>query len=433
MGISRTAIQALKDQRNQQLSEMRQHHETLDKGGDSDVAQTQYDECRTKIAALDSQIKREQYFIDNPESERAMEPDHQRENTVQRSSRITDQEMLRSIEALERAMAADEFSPEALGGHRNALNHVQSRAFLKMLRMKEPTNIEQRSLNVDGGQASYAALPLELNDMVIKHMDDMVHLRSQATVIKLKQAQSLGVLDFTNDLDYAAWSTELSQQPTNSDQRELNPHELRKLVLINSKLLHGNVYNVQSIVAQRMAYKLAAAQENAFLNGDGVGKPLGIFPESPNGVSAARNVTVGSSATGITFDGLKNVKWSLKSQYHKKAAWFLHRETLAKVDLLKDTDGRYLWKQAANATDPETLLGLPICISEFAPKTSAVGDAACILGDMSCYMILENRSITFKVLQELYAIQKQVGLLIHHEADGQPILGEAFARGVYAA
>lgn len=73
--------------------------------------------------------------------------------------------------------------------------------------------------------------------------------------------------------------------------RELKPQLPTKLLLASERLLRISAPPMETIIRQRLVYKNAVPQENAFLNGDGVNKPLGVFTASDDGISTSRDVS----------------------------------------------------------------------------------------------------------------------------------------------
>lgn len=56
---------------------------------------------------------------------------------------------------------------------------------------------------------------------------------------------------------------------------------MRKLhvaIKITEELLYDNAFNLESYIIDQFGKAIGNAEEDAFLNGDGKGKPLGILP-----------------------------------------------------------------------------------------------------------------------------------------------------------
>jgi HK97 family phage major capsid protein len=83
--------------------------------------------------------------------------------------------------------------------------------------------------------------------------------------------------------------------------------------------------------------------------------------------------------------------------------------------------------------EPDTLLGLPTSMSQYAPNTMTTGQYVGILGDFSFYWIADALNMEMQRLVELYSQTRQIGLHAWLETDGMPVLEEAFVRVKLAA
>lgn len=163
------------------------------------------------------------------------------------------------------------------------------------------------------------------------------------------------------------------------------------------------------------------------MTGNGFNQPLGIFTASNDGIPTSRDVSTGNTATAITFDGLKEVKYSLKPQYWPRAQWVFHRDAVKQIAKIK-TDSGYIWAESVRVGEPDRLLGFPVNMSEYAPNTFTASQYVGMLADFSNYWIVDALTLEFQMLNELYAETNQVGLIGRLESDGQPVLAEAFSR-----
>lgn len=291
---------------------------------------------------------------------------------------------------------------------------------------------ESRALAIGSDSTGGAMLaPEQMVNTVIKALNDAVYMRAWATKNTLQGAKSLGAPAVTADPDDADWTTEVLTGNADSGmtfaRRELTPKPLAKRLLVSNTTLQ-QAPSVEALVAERLTYKLALPQEKKFLLGAGTTEPLGVFTASASGIPAARDVSTGNTTTAVTFDGLIAAKYGLKGQYWRNAKWLFHRDVLAMVAKLKDTTNQYIWRESARVGEPDTLLGLPVYMSEFAPNTMTTGLYAGILGDFSYYWIADNAQISMQRLVELYAATNQTGFIVRAETDGMPVLGEAFVR-----
>lgn len=229
----------------------------------------------------------------------------------------------------------------------------------------------------------------------------------------------------------ATWTGEITAASEDSTmsfgKRELKPHPLKKLIKVSNKLLRLTP-DAESLVRERLGYKIGRVQENAFLNGTGSGQPLGVFTASDLGVSTSRDVSTSNEATEIAADNLIECKYKLKGQYWPKAQWVGHRDWVKRVFKLKDSEGQYLWQAGLQAGQPDRLLNFPVNMSELAPSTFTASQYVAVLGDFSQYWIADVLSMLVQRLDELYAATSQTGFIVETHCDGMPVLAEAFVR-----
>lgn len=312
------------------------------------------------------------------------------------------------------------------------LREKQKRAFVGSLIHPRDRTTEERAVQMDsdvlGGNL---VAPQEFVADVIQAVDNVLFFRGLATVSTLIGAHSVGRPSLDTDPDDADWTSEL--QTGNEDsamrfgKRELTPHPLAKRIKLSRKLIR-NASNAESLVRDRLAYKLAVPQESSFMTGDGAQKPLGVFTASADGISTGRDVSTGNLSTSMTFDGLKEAKWTLKQQYWNEAQWIFHRDGGKQIDKLKDGNGQYIWQPSVVVGQPDRVLNLPVNFSEYAPNTYTSGLYAGILGAFRHYWVVESLLMDVQTLFELYAATNQIGIIVRAELDGMPVLEEAFVR-----
>jgi HK97 family phage major capsid protein len=295
---------------------------------------------------------------------------------------------------------------------------------------------ERRDLSADtAGEGGNIVAPQQFVSEVLKKLDDIVHIRALATKYTLGTFANLGVPTITADPADADWTTEVASVGIDSTmafgKRTMAPSMLTKGIKVSLKLLEVATIPADQIVAERMAYKFAIAQEKAFLTGDGSNKPLGLFTASANGIPTGRDVATGNTSTAITFDGLSEALMSVKQQYRRNGRWLFHRDAVKMLRKIKtgiSGDTTYVWQPSVAAGQPDTVLGYPVLESEYVPNTFTSGLYVGLFGDFSKYWIVDQLPFTMQRLVELYAGTNQVGFIGRLSSDGAPVDDLAFAR-----
>ena len=107
-------------------------------------------------------------------------------------------------------------------------------------------------------------------------------------------------------------------------QISLDAHKLHVAVKVTEELLYDNAFGLENYIIAQFAKALGNAEEDAFLNGDGSGKPLGLLAATGGAQTAV--TTAGAS---ITADEVIDLVYVLKRPYRKKASFLTNDQTLA--------------------------------------------------------------------------------------------------------
>lgn len=278
------------------------------------------------------------------------------------------------------------------------------------------SDVLQEGVDADGGYL----VPEEYDTRLIEGLKEENIFRGLATIIKTGSERKINIAAST---PAAAWIEEggaLTFGDATFDQINLDAHKLHVAVKVTEELLYDNVFNLENYIMDKFSKALANAEEDAFLNGDGVGKPLGIFAATGGGqvgVTAA-------STTAITADEVINLIYALKRPYRKNAKFIVNDQTLAVLRKLKDGNGAYMWQPSLQIGEPDSLLGYPIYTSAYVP-TILAGKPVIAFGDFSYYNIGDRGSRSFQELKELYAGNGMIGYVAKERVDGKLVLPEA--------
>lgn len=263
-------------------------------------------------------------------------------------------------------------------------------------------------------------VPDEFERKLIDALEEESIFRQMATIIKTSNGDRK--IPIVTSKGEAVWMDEEQQYSLSDDafgQASLSAFKLGTAIKISEELLNDSVFDLPSYIAKEFARRIGSKEEEAFLIGDGKGKPTGIF----NAVGGAED---GTSTTGasITFDDVMELFYSLRSPYRKKAVWLLNDSTVKALRKLKDNTGNYIWQPAVGSGLPDTILNRPYVTSVYAP-VSAAGAKPIAFGDLSYYWIADRQGRSLKRLNELFAMNGQVGFLASQRVDGKLILPEA--------
>jgi HK97 family phage major capsid protein len=281
-------------------------------------------------------------------------------------------------------------------------------------------------------KGGYLQPPQEFVNELIKGVDNAVFVRQHARKFSLTASESLGAPTLDADLDDFDWTSELltgAQGDLTVGKRELRPHPMAKRLKVSKTLSRVSGIPIDALVRERLGYKAGITMENAYLNGDGNQKPLGVFTASALGVPVAQDVSTGNTATEITADGIIEAKFAMKPQYWPGARWVFSRTGIKKLRKLKNGMGDYIWQPGiAGSPMPSTIEGIPYDVSEYCPATFTANLYVGALCYWPAYWIVDALDFTVQFLDQLYAESNQNGYIARMEGDGAPVLAEAFVR-----
>ena len=337
-------------------------------------------------------------------------------------------ERMQSMEAMEREMAkpmSEPLTSQPMQTENNAKPKKTGRAsneykegVLQALRsnFRQVSNVLQEGVDTAGGYL----VPEEYDKRLIDGLTEENIMRTLGTTITTSGEHKINIAGAKPAASWIEEGGALVFEDASFDQIILDAHKLHVAIKVTDELLYDNAFNLESYILTQFSKALANAEENAFLNGDGVGKPLGIFAENGGGQVAITTNTQSS----ITSDEIINLVHSLKRPYRKNAKFIMNDQTIALIRKLKDNNGAYLWQPSLQAGEPDRLFGYPVYTSAYVP-TVAAGKPVIAFGDFSYYNIGDRGVRSFDQLRELFAGNGMVGFLAKERVDGKLVLPEA--------
>ena len=284
-------------------------------------------------------------------------------------------------------------------------------AMLDALRsgFKRVSNVLQEGVDTDGGYL----VPEEYDNRLIDVLDEENIMRKLGTRITTSGEHKINIAATKPAASWIEEGGALSFGDATFDQILMDAHKLHVAIKVTEELLYDNAFGLEDYIITQFGKALANAEEDAFLNGDGVGKPLGLFAASGGG-QIAETLTA-----AIKADDIINLVYALKRPYRKNASFIMNDKNIAAIRKLKDNNGAYIWQPSAQAGEPDRLFGYPVHTSAYAPED------AIAFGDYKYYNIGDRGTRSFKQLTELFAGNGMIGYVAKERVDGKLILPEA--------
>ena len=293
-------------------------------------------------------------------------------------------------------------------------------AFWGMIRNRVATPGVMNALQVGTDSEGGSLVPDEYERTLVQGLEEENVLRSLCTVIQTSSGDRKIPLVASHGT--ASWVDEEGTIPDSDDafgQISIGAHKVATMIKVSDELLQDSVFNIESYIAAEFARRIGAAEEEAFITGNGTGKPTGLL-HATNGAG----IGVTTNGNTPTADEIFDLIHSIKSVYRKKAVFLLNDSTLKALRKLKDGQGQYLWQPGLKEGQPDTLLNYRLVTSPFMPEIDS-GNKVILFGDFKSYWIADRQGRSFQRLNELYAATGQVGFRATQRVDGRLVLAEA--------
>jgi len=293
-------------------------------------------------------------------------------------------------------------------------------SYWKYMRNKNSTTEVLNALQIggeDGSEGGYL-VPDEFEATLIDGLTEENIIRQVANVISTSFGEKK--IPVVAGHGSAAWTDEeaaLTESDDSFGMVTLGAHKLTTIIKVSEELINDSVFSIENYLAKEFARRMASAEEEAFIIGNGTGKPTGVLVGAEVGVTAA-------AADSLKCDELIDLYHSLKTPYRKKAVFITNDATIKAIRKFKDTVGNYIWQPSLTVGNPDTILNSPVKTSSFMPIIAANAKTI-MFGDFSYYWIADRQGRSFQRLNELYAATGQVGFKAGQRVDGKLTLNEA--------
>lgn len=217
-------------------------------------------------------------------------------------------------------------------------------------------------------------------------------------------------------------------------------HTATCAIILTRAMLEDAQFDMLGFITGLIGEAFALGEDNAYINGTGVGQPQGLLAHSnatvahnfttgvggmyvPSGISGAVSwvgTAVGTPESGEGFIGMEN---ALPPQYESGAKWYAHKTAYAGARAAVDTTGRPFWdvgSQYPNYANgyTATILGYPIVRDNFVPVPAA-SSYSVIFGNMNAYYAPQRVGISIEVLREIRALKDEVVVYARRRFGGQ--------------
>lgn len=209
-----------------------------------------------------------------------------------------------------------------------------------------------------------------------------------------------------------AWIAEGAAKPETSfglDQLALTPYEVAAHIKVTDKALR-NAPLLETLVRRLLTFGINAAEDVAFIQGDGVGKPTGY-------VGHASNVLVNRvTADTVTYADL--VEMLSRMVFGGNPVWVVSQRVLPKLMLMEDTAGQLIWQPSARDGVPGSIFGYDVVVTNRAPALGDQGDVSFV--DLSYYVIKDGTGLMIAASEHVEFLNNRTVIKAFKLVDGKP-------------
>ena len=247
-------------------------------------------------------------------------------------------------------------------------------------------------------------IPTTIADRIERRVAELAPIYNLATKYNRRGTFVIPVIDTSTDNVTVAYSTEFvapdPHAPATS-KVELNDFQFSALAKISIALIDGTDIEIVDQFVEYVAEQVAIFENHESIVGT-ANKSAGIC-----GSYDSTNMAVTlADKDEITGDSLKQVKMMLPSFARKDARYLMNPDTLMKIALLKDGEGRYLFD-----VDNDKLCGLPVETDENMPKLGTNSKDVVFCGDFSGLAMKKAVPNRIQILDQPYAAEGALGIL----------------------
>ena len=317
-------------------------------------------------------------------------------------------------------------------------NHVKGeetprfKSFDEFIELVKSNDMSIKDLSEGTGNAGGYLVPVQFSNEILKvNLEKSVVRNNGARIITMNSPQvEFPALDMSSNANgsiyggaTAYWGKEntaiTESQPT-FDNVKLEANKLTAYVEDSNELEQDAIANMGQLLTMMYGEVLAFEEDYAFINGDGVNKPLGILT-APCLVSVSR-----ATASQIHPSDIINMIARFRGSLDK-AVFTVNQSALVQIYQLRDDNGNYIWHPSGNGSIADktmgTLYGIPLVVTEKNPALGTKGDL--ILADWSHYLIGDKGGLRTDYSQHFKFQNDQMAYRCIKRVDGQPWLKSA--------
>jgi HK97 family phage major capsid protein len=276
-------------------------------------------------------------------------------------------------------------------------------------------------------------LPQTVSNSINQKLNMLCPIRKLAK-ITMTSSDKLDVVVDSKDSETSGWVTDeliKGDELSSITKVSIYLHQLYAKPRVAHTLLEDHTANVEEFVNEKIATQMAAAENTAFLLGDGVSRPKGIlkYEISTEGNKPYKigGVIAGEPGKISNYTKIIELMEQMPTKYLCGASWIMSRNAASHLRMLRDdSTDKFLWQNSIVHGVPDTLLGYPVVLCDDMPKIDTE-ESMCVpvlfANLYEGYQIAEKSNISIlkdpynaKPFVEFYATKRIGGDIVNFDA-----------------
>ena len=260
------------------------------------------------------------------------------------------------------------------------------------------------------GEGGYL-VPDEFERRIVQAMAEKNVLRKLGTVMQTERTMTFPI---GKGIGFAEWVPEEGEFPivaAEFDEMKLGAHKVATSIRVSDELLEDSVFDLEEFIIKEFAKRIGEAEEEAFIHGDGLAKPLGIIHQLDREI-------ITEKAGKISTDDLLDLKHAIPTRYRMDAVFLMHDSTLRELFKLRTGEGQYIWYENPKKNIPLAIFSHRVITCPSMPTIES-GKPPILFGDFKHFVIGDRKHRRIKRLNEVHAQQGQVAYIMSQRVDAK--------------
>ena len=189
---------------------------------------------------------------------------------------------------------------------------IYNEAFWDTMHTGMPHNALKEGSDGSGGYL----VPDTYEDKLVKALASKNVLRQIGHIIKTTHRAHIPVAGDVDAADWVPENTVMKFMDAEFGEVILDAYKLATSIRATDEMLKDGGVDLEKFILNMFSERIGKAEEEAFIRGDGSGKPLGLIHQASVGAV--------SEGTGdISLDDMLELEYSVESAYRKNAVWVM--------------------------------------------------------------------------------------------------------------